>query len=261
MAKETRRGLKVLVSPPDVQHRVDSRHKTIAKMHAKADTISDPERKALFTAIYILRGRDLSSVSQEIGRNHAYLHQYIFRHSPQDLSDNDRRAILTELNLSEGQIWPERTRERKFIESGLESQEFERVSVFGLKPSAGFGNFIDDVNILYDIVFRHEWLSSITNARPEQLAVFEVDGSSMEPTLHHQDHVLCDLTQNQADRDGIFVLVSPTETTLLVKRLTINPASGFVSVRSDNPLHDEYPDIDPADLKVFGRVIWLDRRV
>lgn len=46
------------------------------------------------------RGESLSSVSTAIGKNHAYLQQYVHRYSPRRLSEETRQAIATVLGCS-----------------------------------------------------------------------------------------------------------------------------------------------------------------
>ncbi len=54
--------------------------------------------------------------------------------------------------------------------------------------------------------FPHEWLRRVTNAPPEQWAVIEADGDSMEPTIRKSAHMLIDKRQTVARRDGIYVI-------------------------------------------------------
>ena len=88
---------------------------------------------------------------------------------------------------------------------------------------------------------------------PEKLAVIEVQGDSMEPTLHTGDTVLLDLRTPDL-RDGeIYTLRRDDE--LLVKRLRRQGATWLIV--SDNVA---YP-VEPLDasVTVVGRVVWLGR--
>ena len=58
-------------------------------------------------------------------------------------------------------------------------------------------------------------------------------------------------------RDGVYVL--RRDDALIVKRLANNPASGRVSIHSDNENYPSWPECDPATLDTVGRVIWAGR--
>ena len=48
---------------------------------------------------------------------------------------------------------------------------------------------------------------------------------------------------------------------LRVKRLTMNPTTKLLTVKSDNPEYETYRDIRPDDLIIVGRVVWIGRRL
>ena len=97
------------------------------------------------------------------------------------------------------------------------------------------------------------------NAPPEDLAVITVKGDSMEHTLKHDDTVLVDFTQRRPKRDGIFVI--RYDDAVQVKRVSIHPVSGRLTVHSDNKDYPSYGDIKPDSVDIVGRVIWLGRQV
>ncbi|RME67349.1 MAG: S24 family peptidase, partial [Alphaproteobacteria bacterium] len=107
--------------------------------------------------------------------------------------------------------------------------------------------------------FRRSWIRSIAPSSPNNLVVLQVDGDSMYPTLAHGDHVLVDSGQAQNLRDGIYVI--RTQDSLQVKRISVNPATRRITVKSDNPAYDSWPDCDPGDLTIIGRVAWVGRRL
>src|SRR3712207_3356033 len=107
----------------------------------------------------------------------------------------------------------------------------------------------------YTTLFRSRRLAG---GDPKRLSIIEVSGDSMLPTLAHGDEILVD-TGEARPRDGIYVL--RMEEALVVKRLAVNPASGRLSVSSDNPAYPSWPDCDPASVRIVGRVIWAGRRM
>lgn len=50
------------------------------------------------------RGRNLMELSRLIGRNDAYLHQFVKRGSPKRLPEEERRALAIALNIDERQL-------------------------------------------------------------------------------------------------------------------------------------------------------------
>jgi len=141
----------------------------------------------------------------------------------------------------------------------IAGDEFGLVPVFDARAAAGAGGEGTDEATHY-ITFRMQWIRSVTQSSLDQLGVIEVDSDSMEPTLRSGDHALVDLLQRMPSRkDGLYVL--RRDHGLQVKRLTVHPVTGKLSIRSDNPAYESFSNIDPADVDIVGRVIWIGRRV
>jgi SOS-response transcriptional repressor LexA len=94
---------------------------------------------------------------------------------------------------------------------------------------------------------------------PEALAILSVEGDSMLPTLAHGDQILIDTHDQSAARDGIYVL--RVDDALLVKRLSLNPASRRLTIHSDNDAYPSWPDCDPSAIHIIGRVVWVGRKL
>lgn len=133
------------------------------------------------------------------------------------------------------------------------------VPAYDVALSAGGGALIEQENIRYHLTFRLDWIRRITNAPLEMLAVLDVDGDSMLPTLAPGDSVLIDLTQTYPKRDGIHAL--RYDGAALIKRVQIDPVRQRASIISDNPAYPPITDIDPRDIQVLGRALWIGRRV
>jgi len=132
--------------------------------------------------------------------------------------------------------------------------------VYDATASAGPGQLIDREAVTHRIAFREEWIRTVTTATLDQLAVINVDGDSMEPTLRTGDTVLIDFRQNQpGDKDGIYAI--RTGNGLQVKRVQVELGKQLITVISDNPAYAPQPHINPDDIHVIGRVIWLGRQV
>lgn len=141
------------------------------------------------------------------------------------------------------------------------AEEFAMVPVYDARASAGAGAINTDTAPVCFSAFRWEWLRRVTQAPTDQLAVIQVAGDSMEPTLHHGDHVLIDRTVTRWTRDGLYVIRYAISEELMVKRLLWVPSSRTFSIRSDNPAYGNTEGVGPDDLSVVGRVLWLGRNI
>jgi phage repressor protein C with HTH and peptisase S24 domain len=136
---------------------------------------------------------------------------------------------------------------------------YARVAVYDARAAAGAGGVGSDM-VKHFLVFREQWLRQVTNAPLDELAVIEVDGDSMEPTLRSGDHALIDRTERRPrQKDGLYVLL--VDGGLQVKRVSAHPVNGLLTVSSDNTSYRSYSDISPSDVDVVGRVIWIGRRM
>lgn len=199
---------------------------------------------------------DMKSASLEMGRNHAYLHQFIYKGSPKHLLPADRKVLAEYLAIDEELLIPtEPEGGRLMIEEG----DFVPIPAYDISASAGHGKLIQQENIRYHLCFQRTWLSRVTSAPTGELAIIHVAGDSMDPTLRDGDTVLVDLTESYPRTDGIFVIGYDDH--LMVKRLRIDPVRQRLALISDNPLYSIVEDIPPQALKVVGKVIWLGRRL
>lgn len=98
---------------------------------------------------------------------------------------------------------------------------------------------------------------NVTNNR---LALIQVKGDSMEPTLKSDDLILTDISQSHIGDDSIYVLQLQND--LVLKRIQ-RKINGSVIIKSDNPIYgEEILDESAAQsLPVVGRVIWYGRRL
>ena len=130
---------------------------------------------------------------------------------------------------------------------------------YEVAAAAGDGIVIDVEYETGRLAFRHDWLRSVTTATPDDLAVITVHGDSMFPTLADGDTILVDLSQRAAGRDGIYIVRFGEF--VLVKRLLIDPVRREVTISCDNENYPRLAPVDPVDVDVAGRVIWVGRRI
>ncbi len=133
------------------------------------------------------------------------------------------------------------------------------VPVYEVAAAAGEGLVIDVEYETGRLAFRGDWLRGVTAAQADELAVIAVHGDSMYPTLADGDTVLVDLTQRRPSGDGIYIIRFGEF--VLVKRLHLDPVRREVTISCDNANYPPLAPVDPTDVDVAGRVIWVGRRV
>ncbi|WP_229773460.1 S24 family peptidase [Iodidimonas muriae] len=205
-------------------------------------------------------GESYSSVSALIGRNHSYIQQYIRRGQPKRLQEADRRKIADYFNVADHELGGPRqdlAPPSGFYEAEHQSLVF--VDRYDVRPSAGHGSIVDHDSPCGEVPFRIDHLKSLTPTPPDRLSVLTVKGDSMYPTLADGDEILVDQDERQPHRDAIYVL--RLEDALQVKRVSVNPITGRLTIKSDNPLYESWSDCDPQRTDLLGRVIWVGRRL
>ena len=197
------------------------------------------------------RGEDYSGLSRLLGRNAAYVQQYMKRGSPRRLAEDDRRLLARYFGVDEALLGgPPAPRGR-----GLTP-----VPRLDVSASAGAGAFDGDERAESHIAFDPAWLRQVARGAPDQLSIIRVEGDSMAPTLGDGDDILVDRGDGaERLRDGIYVL--RMDDALVVKRLALHPAGRSLTVASDNPAYPSWPDCEPAAVEIVGRVVWTGRKV
>jgi phage repressor protein C with HTH and peptisase S24 domain len=211
---------------------------------------TDP--RAALAALIEARGEDYAGLSRLIGRNPAYIQQYIKRGTPRRLAETDRRRLAGYFGVEERLLGgPEPL--------GREEGDLVRVPRLDVGASAGSGALGADERALGRIGFDKSWLRRLGVAAGA-LSLIRVEGDSMVPTLADGDEILVDRGDRATRlRDGVYVL--RIEEALVVKRVALSPAGRDVSVLSDNPAYPSWPHCDPASIDVVGRVVWVGRRL
>lgn len=199
------------------------------------------------------RGEDFAGLSRMLGRNHAYIQQFVRRGVPRRLGEAERRKLARYFAVPESVLGgpPDPARPKR----GLVSVSRHPVAV-----SAGPGAIVSEEIGRPYFAFDERWLKALTSTAPERLSIVRVEGDSMAPSLNAGDDILVDLGDcGDRLRDGIYVL--RVDDALIVKRLALNPFGRRVTVQSDNPSYADWPDCDLGELNCIGRVIWSGRRV
>lgn len=209
------------------------------------------------------RGEDYASLSRLIGRNPAYIQQFIKRGSPQKLDEEDRRTLAAYFGVSEHLLGgPAEAAVRALpAEAPGAGREADLVLVphLDVNASAGPGALLGDERPRARLAFQAGWLRELTGGF-SGLSIIRVQGESMLPTLAHGDDILVDRGDAaERLRDGIYVL--RVDDALIVKRLALHPAGKGFTIRSDNDAYPDWSDCDPASVEIIGRVVWAGRRL
>ena len=217
--------------------------------------VDDP--RAALDRLLRERGVDYARLSEKIGRNPAYIQQYIKRGSPRRLAEEDRARIAAFLGVPEAMLGGPVAR----VTAVARGRPGEMVLVpkLAIGASAGAGASIDGEPVEGAVAFDPKWLRDL-GADARALSIIRVEGDSMAPTLNDGDDILVDGGDAAARlRDGIYVL--RMDDVLMVKRVARAPGPGRISVISDNPQYRSWDDLPMVAVQLVGRVVWTGRRV
>ncbi len=205
------------------------------------------------------RGVSYAALSDMLGRNSAYIQQFIRKGSPRKLDEADRRVLAEFFGVAEDVLGaPARSGDMgktKSGESGFNGMRFiPRLSV---GASAGSGAHNDDELQAGRIACDDAWLKKIGVSVSSEPSIIQVDGDSMEPSLKDGDDILVDRSPARA-RDGIYVI--RMDDMLMVKRLAFGPG-GQLSVISDNKQYPSYDNVNLDSVSIIGRVVWRGEKI
>jgi hypothetical protein len=195
-------------------------------------------------------GDDYAGLSKLVGRNAAYIQQFIKRGTPKKLGEQERAVLARYYGVDESVLGA--------LPVTGKNKGLRMVPKLAIGASAGAGALTDREALAGRIGFDEKWLKTL-GGDPAKLSLIRVMGDSMAPTLIDGDDIMVDAGAVQSPlRDGIHVI--RMDDALMVKRLARGPG-GRVSVLSDNPAYTDWPDIDGKDITVIGRVVWTGRRL
>ncbi len=204
------------------------------------------------------RGEDYASLSRLIGRNAAYIQQFIRRGVPRKLDEDDRRKLARFFGIDEALLGAPENVQIGALAARAKAP-LVAVPRLAVRASAGPGALGDGEAATGQFGFDAKWMRGVT-ATPSALSAIRVEGDSMVPTLADGDDIMVDRS-DAADRlrDGVYVL--RIDDALNVKRLAINPATRSIAILSDNPAYPSWPDCDLSQIAVIGRVVWMGRKL
>ena len=184
-----------------------------------------------------------------LGRNAAYVQQFIKRGSPKRLPEHERGILARYFGVDERTLGaPQQPR----------GPGLRLVPKLAVGASAGGGALADLEALAGKVGFDESWLRKM-GLDPARLSLIRVEGDSMEPTLNDGDDIMVDsAAADRALKKGIYVV--RLDGTLVVKRL--HPAKGGkLSLLSDNMAFPSLENLDAKDVLVIGRVVWVGRKL
>lgn len=190
------------------------------------------------------RGSSLSALSRMLGRNVAYLQQYVRRGTPRVLPERERRVLAAFFDVDE-------------VVLGGPAQKAAApvlVPYLALAASAGPGASAGEERVVRYEVFAPEALRGAGIA-PGDASIIDVRGESMAPGIRDGDRVLVDRAARTVSAAGDLFVIRVDEL-LAIKR--VRRAGSVLVIASDNPL---YPTIERPmrEVAVIGRARLLLR--
>ena len=228
----------------------------------------DPARDSLREQLR-RKGVSLAAASLAIGRNRAYLQQYLGRGMPRVLSHRDSEALgrlldcdpatLRRTELPALRPW-KRKRKRKRKQAAAPEAGLASVPEAEIEAAAGAAAF-DEAFIfeqarwqMPEVMVRHE-----AGTEPEALLIVRVRGNAMEPEMRDGDRIVVDTARRAPATGELFVFWDGSA--LAVKRVEAvrGPGAPRLRLLSANP---DYPahTCRVADIHIVGKVIWAFRR-
>lgn len=193
------------------------------------------------------QGESYARLSTLIGRNPAYLQQFVTRGSPRRLAERDRQVLAAYLGVGEAELGGP--------PAPPESARGVAVPRLDVAASAGPGAIVDGEPGAGAAMIDPALVRAL-GLRADTLSVIRARGDSMEPRIADGDTILVDRSDTRVGRRGA-VYVLRHDGVVMVKRLV--RSQGGIAIVSDNPA---YPPLDAdATSEVIGRVVWLGRVV
>lgn len=197
----------------------------------------------------------LASLSRALGRNAAYLHQYIHRQSPRILPEAERHRLASFLHIAHEKLQP--------VSHRLPQDETVSIPFLDIESAAGHASILDDFAEAkqQDWQFTPAIMTQLQHNGIAYLRLLKVRGDSMTPQLEDGDVIMIDLKNNHPEPAGTFVLDDGHG--LVVKNLQLlapDAKAGKVKVRICS-MNSAYAPYRRAfeDVRILGRVIWMAR--
>lgn len=199
-------------------------------------------RKAL-DGLISERGETYASISRLLGRNSAYIQQFIKRGSPARLDQSDIALLALHFDVPVEVL------------GGKEGPTVGQRSIIKVPLLNGTGNDSRSQWRLVDAA----WLGRLCD-QPASVAILPIVGEAMEPTLCNGDEVMISRVRAQESvREGLYAIRGSSE--IFVRRIAIDPTKNRLTVLTDHPAYPSWQGIQRKGVDIVGRVIWIGARV
>lgn len=201
---------------------------------------------------------NLRTLSRQLKKNDAYLHQYLDRKSPRHLPEDVRYRLAALLGVHEAEL-------RSYQPETSSIPDVIDIPWLDVEVSAGHGASADDAGLSAEDdrkswLFDRRSLAQITSGPHHRLRMLNVRGDSMQPVLDDGDVILVNTDDLLPSPPGIFVLFDGMG--VMAKRVEMIPSSEPVHIRisSANTHYSSYQR-KLEDITILGRVIWFGRKL
>lgn len=189
------------------------------------------------------RRETYASISRLLGRNSAYIQQFIKRGSPARLDQSDIALLALHFDVPVEML------------GGKEGPTVGQRSIVKVPLLNGTGNDSRSQWRLVDAA----WLGRLCD-QPASVAILPIVGEAMEPTLCNGDEVMISRVRFQESvREGLYAIRGSSE--IFVRRIAIDPTKNRLTVLTDHPAYPSWQGIQRKGVDIVGRVIWIGARV
>lgn len=234
-------------------------------------TLSTMDRARKTIADAVEAGAELSSLSKAIGKNHAYLQQFMKRGIPRKLPEDVRRRLAKKINVPASALKSDDhiPSEEILADPPLEAPRRAGILEIDVRAGMGGGGTTEGREVVFqgnraDPVKGESWrfpaqfMRNEIRAPEDRVVVIETQGDSMSPTLFSGDRVVVDTGHTIPSPDGIYALRDQYGH-IVVKRLQ-TMRGGKIRIISDNKAHDP-EDFGSDEIAIVGRVLWGLKRL
>ncbi len=200
---------------------------------------------------------DMRRISTALGRNHAYMQQFIKRETPRVLPEDVRRALANYLGVNESALRPEKdtlppdNTPLKGVDGSPQLRRFD-TPPFGARDLPVYGSTIggedSDFSMngtAHEYIARPEHLRAVQNA----YAVY-IHGDSMEPVAYRGQ--IAYVNPNKPPTPHCLVVVELADGRGLIKQFIRKTASKWL-LRQFNPPRDL--EFEAGQVKAIHRIV------
>jgi len=203
-------------------------------------------------------GLHYSDVSTRLGRNHAYMQQYLKRNIPRKFPPDLRVKLAAILNTDTGTLFGENDYSDKVMNFPLANDTIV-VAEYDLGQLRGALRLQHVKPISSDWYIPASFLRGLGSA-PENIVIVRIDGDAMTPTIHSGEPVFVDTESKDLTKPGVYILEDGE--TVFVRRVERVPGSSpqQVVLIADKPGSASF-QVEVERLKALGRVVCAIRPI